>query len=172
MSAIPSYSPASGVEALYEEHFDFLIRLARTRYELDEEEAAPLVHDVFVNLLASRRPVEQAQAYLVIGVVRACSDHWRRKRREAPAASITFDSLEAAGNEDSIISRMTLQAGLRQLRERCRETLHLYFLEGFTSREVASRLGTSPKYAEKLISSCLRNLRVKYRDAAEERPCI
>lgn len=166
MSALPTPDASSSVAALYEQHYAFLVTLARRKYDLDEEEARPLVHDVFLNLLASRRPVDQAQAYLVVGVCRACSDYWRTKRRELPTAAEHFESIPTGVDEDAILRRMTLQAGLRQLRQRCRETLHLHFIQGCTAREVAARLHTTHRYAEKLISSCLQRLRRKYRRVA------
>lgn len=167
ISAVGSYVPEPSVGSLYEEHFEFLVALAQKKYDLGPEEAEPLVHDVFLNLLASRRPVDQAQAYLVIGVCRACSEHWRRKRRETQHPTDYFESTGSEANEETLVNRITVQAGLRQLRERCRETLNLYFLLGCTSREVASKLGTTPRYAEKMISSCLKKLRESSRRIAE-----
>lgn len=167
MSALPTPVEQPSVAALYEEHYGFLIALARKKYDLDEDEAQPLVHDVFLNLLASRRPVDQAQAYLVIGVCRACGEHWRKKRRETSESSAWFERIATSRDEDVLVRRLTVQAGLLQLRERCRRTLNLYFVQGCTSKEVAARLGTSQKYAEKLISSCLRKLRCHYRQIVE-----
>lgn len=167
MSALPDLSSDRSVGALYEQHYPFLIALARKKYDLDEEEAQPLVHDVFLNLIASRRPVEHAQAYLVVGLCRACGEHWRKKKRESTQPEEFFQNVASRVDEDAMVRRLTVQASMRTLRERCRQTLNLYFVQGCTSKEVASRLDTTSKYAEKLISSCLKKLRCQYRDLSE-----
>ena len=167
MSALPELSPDHSVGALYEEHYRFLIALARRKYDISEEEAQPLVHDVFVNLLASRRPVEHAQAYLVVGLCRACGDYWRRTRRESPHSEEYLENFASRTEEDAMVRRITVKASLRTLRERCRQTLELYFVQGCTSKEVATKLNTTSKYAEKLISSCLKKLRCQYRGLRE-----
>lgn len=168
MSAVPALSASTSVAALYEEHYPFLIALARRKYDIEEDEAGPLVHDVFLNMISSRRPVEQAQAYLVVGLCRACGEHWRRKRREAPHSDDFFQQqTRNDGGEDAMLRRLTVKASLRTLGERCRQTLNLYFMHGCTSKEVASKLNTTSKYAEKLISGCLEKLRGQYRHIAE-----
>lgn len=158
------------VRELYEEHFDFLLALASKRYDLPREDAAPLVHDVFVNFLSSRRPVVEAKSYLVVGLCRACSEYWRQRRREVAQPDAYFDRESDEGIEDSLVTRVTIQAALRQLREKCRQTLRLYIVEGHTAKEVAAEVGTTRRYAEKLITTCLGKLRGIYHDLSEIRP--
>jgi RNA polymerase sigma factor (sigma-70 family) len=152
---------------IYEEHYDFLLALALKKYDLPQDDAAPLIHDVFVNFLASQRPVDQARAYLIIGLCRACGDYWRTRRREIAQPAEYFEGSGCEGIEEALVTRLTLQAALRQLRSKCRETLRLYYSEGHTAREVASEIGTSRRYAEKLIMTCLGKLRLIYRDLSE-----
>lgn len=152
---------------IYEEHYQFLLALALKKYDVPQDDAAPLVHDVFVNFLASRRPVVEARAYLVIGVCRACSDYWRRRRREVTQSDGYFDRVSCGGIEDEVVVRLTVQAALLQLRSKCRKILRLYYLEGHSAREVAARVGTTRRYAEKLIMTCLGKLRLIYRDLSE-----
>lgn len=152
---------------LYEEHYQFLLALALKKYDLPHDDAAPLVHDVFVNFLASRRPIDEARAYLVVGVCRACSDYWRRRRREITQPDEYFDGASCGGAEDELVTRLTVQAALRQLRSKCRQTLRLYYVEGHSAKEVATEVGTTRRYAEKLIMTCLGKLRIIYRDLSE-----
>jgi RNA polymerase sigma factor (sigma-70 family) len=152
---------------IYEEHYQFLLALALKKYDIPREDAAPLVHDVFVNFLASRRPITEARAYLVVGLCRACSDYWRRRRREIDKPYEYFDRSACDSIEDALVTRLTLQAALLQLRSKCRHTLRLYFVEGCTAREVATEVGTTRRYAEKLIMTCLGKLRLIYKDLSE-----
>lgn len=155
---------------LYEEYYEFLLALAFSKYDLPHHEAEPLVHDVFVNFLASRRPIEQARAYLVVGLCRACGEYWRKRRRELPIQAEHLERPENLDVEDSLVTRLTIQAALRQLREKCRQTLRLYIVEGHTAKEVAVEIGTTRRYAEKLIRTCLAKLRTIYHDLSERRP--
>ena len=157
----------SRAREVYEEHYNFLLSLALKKYDLRQEDAAPLIHDVFVNFIASRRPVEEAKAYLVVGVCRACSDHWRRRRREIPQPDEFFESSPCPAMEDELVTRLTVQAALRQLRSKCRKTLRLYYVEGHSAKEVATEVGTTRRYAEKLIMTCLGKLRLIYQDLSE-----
>jgi DNA-directed RNA polymerase specialized sigma24 family protein len=47
---------------------------------------------------------------------------------------------------------------------RCQIALRLRYLEGYSVPEVAAELRTSQKYAQKLISRCLRQARRRYRE--------
>ena len=154
--------------ALYEEHYDFLVAMAMRKYNVPKDEAATLTHDVFVNFFTSRRPIEQARAYLTVGVCRACGEYWRKRNREDVQAEPASEHHEGGvTSEDSMVTRLTVQAALRLLRDRCRDTLQLYFVEGCTAKEVAAELGTTRRYAEKLIRNCLGKLRLIYSDLVE-----
>lgn len=156
----------SGFRALYEEHYEFLVSLAMRKYDVPRDEAATLTHDVFLNFYTSRRPIEQARAYLTVGVCRACSEYWRKRSREETHAEPSTGS-SGDTSEDSLVTRLTIQAALRLLKDRCRDTLQLYFVEGCTAKEVAVELGTTRRYAEKLIRNCLGKLRLIYSDLTE-----
>lgn len=153
----------SRIEALYTEHFDYLVNLARRKYDIPPDEAETLTHDVFLNYLRCNESVENDLAYLTIGLLRACGEYWRRRRREPSESQPTRSrSCPRSASEDALVKKLTVGAAVKLLRERCRRTLSLYFVEGCTAKEVASQVGTTRRYAEKLIRNCLVKLRGIY----------
>jgi RNA polymerase sigma factor (sigma-70 family) len=59
-----------------------------------------------------------------------------------------------------------LRAMLQRLTPRKREVLRLQYHEGFTVREIATILETSPGYAQRLVSKALRDLRSMHQVAS------
>ena len=57
---------------------------------------------------------------------------------------------------------ITLRQALQYLQPRCRDTLFLHYYEGHSAVDVAKELGTTGRYAEKLIHNCLKRVREIY----------
>ena len=55
-----------------------------------------------------------------------------------------------------------MRQALEYLQPRCRETLHLHYFEGRSANDVAEKLETTNRYAEKLIHNCLKRVREIY----------
>lgn len=163
MQTAISHPRDSQIGALYTDHYEYLVGLSIRKYEVPREEAETLVHDVFVNMMRSSDEVERPLAYLTIGVLRASAEYWRKRRREETDEDPTRgDRRPHNASESALVRKLTVNAAVRLLRERCQETLSLYFVEGCTAKEVARKVGTSRRYAEKLIRNCLGKLRGLY----------
>ena len=143
--------------AVYEEHFDLLVRIAIGRFRIAEAEADSLAHDVFVSFLRNAERVIDRQRWLVGAICNASRNHLRKVGRTEPLD----DTAEEAPDPRSarLCENITASLAARQvydcLTPRCQLALRLRYLEGYSVPEVAEALGTTKKYAQKLISRCL-----------------
>lgn len=151
-------------EDAYRQYYRFLVNLAVRKFGVPPTDAESLAHEVFVNFLASPAPIGHAKSYLVIGICRASKDYWRRENRDV---SDVF--LEARADPKSaevstgFVRQMTGDEILRGLQERCRRTLRMYYVDGYTAREIAQLQATTQRYVEKLIGKCLQRAHALYR---------
>jgi len=90
-----------------------------------------------------------------------CVSSYRRARVRGTAMSI--DSLEAlhdpATRRSSDERVLMLRRILEGLGERCREMISLAYLEGFSRREIAERLGTTEGAVKVRLCRCLQEAR-------------
>jgi RNA polymerase sigma factor (sigma-70 family) len=144
--------------AVYEEHFDLLVRIAVGRFRIAEGEADSLAHDVFVSFLRNAERVIDRQRWLVGAICNASRNHLRRACR---TESLDDDTAEHALDPrtarlgESITASLAARQVYECLTPKCQLALRLRYLEGYSVPEVAAALGTTKKYAQKLISRCL-----------------
>ena len=82
-------------EYLYLEMAPILHRIAAFTFHVPDEDAATLVHDVFITYLANRRGVRSnARAYLIGGIRNASRKYWRT--RHSARRVFTDDEVRAA----------------------------------------------------------------------------
>lgn len=169
MQTVISHPRDSDIGDLYTAYFEYLVGLSMRKYDVPRDEAETLVHDVFVNFMRTNSEVENPLAYLTIGTFRASAEYWRKRRREETDEDPSRgDTCPRSASESAMVRKLTVNAAVRLLRERCQKTLSLYYVEGCTAKEVASRVGTSRRYAEKLIRNCLGKLRGLYRTMKDD----
>ncbi|HWS72691.1 MAG TPA: sigma-70 family RNA polymerase sigma factor, partial [Thermoanaerobaculia bacterium] len=63
---------------------------------------------------------------------------------------------------DSLPDQLAAREALECLSPRCQEILKLRYFDGCSIIEVAEHLGVKPKYAQKLITKCLRRAEKQY----------
>lgn len=146
-------------EAVYGQYFDLLAQIAVFKFQVPDSEAETLVHDVLISYLRKSQDILELRSWLIGAICYASRHYWRLNGRTVggdmeneldradPASLRILDSLP-----DQIAAREALQC----LAPRCREVLHMRYFEGCTVAEIATRLGVKTKYAQKLISKCLR----------------
>lgn len=146
------------VAEMYDQHYDLLMFLAHRRYAVPATDAEALVHEVFVGLLAAREAIHEARAWLIGAICYASRAYWRSKRREKDfAEGLGWESrLRRFTPPEDTPTRLTVGKMLDALPNRQRESLRLRFFEGCTMREVALELGTTERYAEKLVAKAIR----------------
>lgn len=144
-----------GLEEEYGAMYPLLFALAAGRFAVPRDEAAALVHDVFVAYLRNRDRVLERRPWLIGATCNAARLYWRRKRRVAS----TLADLPAPALSLDLDRRIAAAQAIHHLRPRCRELLRLRFVDEYSSAALASHLGTTVAYARKLVYQCMAALR-------------
>ena len=155
---------AGNIGAVYEEHVRLLVGTAMRRYGIAESDAQGLAHDVFVSYLMKCDEIEDCRAWLLSGICNASKFFLRtRARHVALSPEIAEEpdpSLERIG--DVLPDQLAARQAVCCLTARCQLALRLRYLEGYTVPEIASELGTTARYATKIVAQCLKQAYVRY----------
>lgn len=146
-------------EAVYEQYFDLLAQIAVYKFQVPDSEAETLVHDVLISYLRKSHDIIDLRPWLIGAICYASRHYWRLNGRIVGAdPELGYDRVDPASLRilDSLPDQLAAREALECLAPRCREILHMRYFEGCTVAEVASRLGVKTKYAQKLITKCLR----------------
>ena len=146
-------------EAVYGQYFDLLAQIAVFKFQVPDSEAETLVHDVLISYLRKSNDIIELRSWLIGAICYASRHYWRLNGRTIGGeAEIELDRVDPASLRilDSLPDQIAAREALECLAPRCREVLHMRYFEGCTIAEVATRLGVKTKYAQKLITKCLR----------------
>lgn len=150
------------VEEAYREHAVLLRDIAEKKFNIPTPDADNIVHDVFSSFLVHRENVRNERQWLVGAVCHASRAYWRMAARTSQFpedATEEFVDPASPGLERQIVDRVTLARALSRIGPKCRETLRLYYAEGYSAAEIASRLGTTTGYVMQLLHVCRKRLR-------------
>jgi len=160
-----SAAAAEDVEHLYLAHRTLLLYVATRKFRVPDLDAENLTQEIFLDYLRATetQPVENARGWLVAAMVHSARDYWRAQGHAGVSHEMSQTDLS---NEelDALPLRITVETVMKYLPERCREVLSLHYFEGRSVHDVAKKLGTTPRYAEKLLHNCLKRARELYRD--------
>lgn len=146
-------------EAIYAQYIPLLVQIATFKFKVPDSEAEGLAHDVLVSYLRKGDSVIDVRAWLIGAICYASRHYWRQNARTVTEdADIELDRADPASLRilDSLPNQLAAREALECLAPRCREVLAMRYFEGCTVAEVALRLGVKTKYAQKLITKCLR----------------
>ena len=147
-------------EAVYTQYFDLLAQIAVFKFQVPDADAEALVHDVLISYLRKAHDIIDLRPWLIGAICYASRHYWRLNGRTSgvEAGELEADRVDPASLRilDSLPDQIAAREALDCLAPRCREILHLRYFEGCTVAEVATRLGVKTKYAQKLITKCLR----------------
>lgn len=131
----------------------YAVRVA-CRFGASESDAEDLAQDVLLKLWLAGDHVAKPRAW-VRTVVRheLAKVHRRRNALSVDAAPKTHSNLEKLA-----VARLALSEYLGQLPARQRQAVVLR-AEGFSQREIAARLGSTPRAVERVIARARRTLR-------------
>lgn len=155
--ADPGATPCDA-ERLYKEHYGLLRFLARKRFNVPENDAENLIHEVFLSFLTATEEIRNPRSWLVGSICNACRYYWRSSGR-MESLPADFDRRADPAHErmaEKAAIRITVRETLRRLHEKCQTTLRLHYFDGCSAPEVARKLETTNRYAEKLIHKCLK----------------
>lgn len=164
-------------EHVYLDTAPVLHRIAVFSFHVPEEDAATLVHDVFITYLANRRGVRSnPRAYLIGGIRNACRKYWRTKHSDRRVftddeMSVAEETkgVRAADFSDELSLNMVVAAVLARLGSRCKEALRRYYLEGEETAEIAEALGTTPANVNYIMFNCRKHAREIYESITQVR---
>ncbi|HYS52175.1 MAG TPA: sigma-70 family RNA polymerase sigma factor [Thermoanaerobaculia bacterium] len=155
--------------AIYEENYQLLVRTAVKHYHISELDAEALAHEVFLAYFLKAHEVINSRAWLISAICNATKYFLRKRARHVSLPSesgeIPDPSLERVN--DALPDRLAAREAFECVTAKCQIALRLRYLEGYSVPEVAAELNTSPKYAQKLISRCLRQAKNRYRKRGE-----
>lgn len=153
-------------EEIYLEHFELLVSVAVQKFGIAESEAETLAHEVFLSYLKRGETIRELRPWFVGAICHASRYYWRTHRRVLPAdlEGIEEEHADPSSSRilDSLPDQLAAREALECLSPRCQEILRLRYFEGCSVIEIAEHLGVKPKYAQKLISKCLRRAEQRY----------
>jgi RNA polymerase sigma factor (sigma-70 family) len=155
----------------YQRHFELLRDIAERKFHVPPADALALVNDIFLSMLTRPRDLRDERKWLIGAVCHASRGYWRaasRFRQLPPDVEELVDPV-AGETESSIVDRVTIAEALNHLPAKCRETLRLYYSEGYSAAEIAERLDTTAGYVMQLLHSCRKRARATYVALLERR---
>lgn len=153
-------------ESVYDQYFPLLAQIAVFKFQVPDSEAETLVHDVLIGYLRKSEDILDLRSWLIGAICHASRHYWRLNGRTIAAdAELERDRADPASLRilDSLPDQLAAREALECLGPRYREILHMRYFEGCSIAEVATRLGVKTKYAQKLITKCLRRAEREYR---------
>ena len=155
---------APDIGDLYILHRPLLLHIACRKFRIGEADAESLLQEVFLSYMTTTTKVENVKAWLVAAMCNASRHYWRGQGKTESLPENFDDHCDPKSN--SLADQMTMEITMRQamdyLQPRCKETLHLHYFEGRSAVDVAEKLETTARYAEKLIHNCLKRVREIY----------
>lgn len=147
---------------LYCQHRPLLMYAAAVKFRVPDPDAEALVHDAMISLLTTREAIDDIRAWLVAVVCNGSRRYWRcRARFEALPRDLEkiLDSRQPVAASERLHREVLLRQVLARLRPKEQRILYLHYFEQRTATEIACALGTTPRYAERLIVKTLRRVR-------------
>lgn len=143
--------------AIYEKHYATVYMVA-VGYGLQRSDCEDIVHDTFMRLIRYEpefKNAEHEKAWLIVAAGNLCKNLFRKSSsKDLPLED--WDAPYHPNDEgDEVIQ------AVRSLPERLRQTVHLYYYEGYKSHEIAEML--------KLHPASVRRQLVEARDMLKER---
>lgn len=155
--------------ALYERYHQRLFRFALVLGRGDESFAREVVQSVFV-IAAKKLRRADSEAHLWNWLARVARQQlarkWRVDRRDAAIVSVEKipEDYPAAAGTDSVLEEI-LDAALSALEPEERQLVETFYFDNLSQKEIAERLGTTPK----AVSSRLERAREKLRAAIKRK---
>lgn len=148
----------------YRMHADFLREIAEKKFRVPTADAEGLVNDVFTSYLLRAQFIRDTRRWLIGAVCHASRGYWRTAFRTEPLPPDIDEMPDPLGLdlEDKLINSLTLALAVNQLGTKCRATLRMYYMEGYSAAEIAEELGTTTGYVMQLLHTCRKRVREIY----------
>jgi len=155
---------------IYEANFGLLVSLAVRKFQVPFGDAEGLANDVFVSYLKHRNEIRELHGWLIGAICNASRHYWRKHNRDIDqlddeTSSIHVDPV-SAHVVDWLTARIAAGEALAVLSARHQHILRLRYYEGYSIPEIAEELGTTAKYAQKLVMKILRRAAEFFKESA------
>jgi len=152
------------IEDAYKKHAALLRNIAETRFNIPPADADAIVSEVFTAYLLRRETVRNAHNWLIGAVCHASRAYWRDAARtsQLPDDAAELVDPNSPALEGQILDRVTMARALAEIGPKYRETLRMYYAEGYSAAEIATRLGTSSNYILQILSTSRKKVRKAY----------
>jgi RNA polymerase sigma factor (sigma-70 family) len=152
------------VEDAYREHAALLRDIAEKKFNIPPPDADGIVHDVFSSYMVHRDNIRDVRQWLVGAACHASRGYWRAAARTSQLPDDVGEFVDplSPGLEGRIVDRVTMGRALSLVGPKCRETLRLYYAEGYSAAEIAVQLGTTTGYVMQLLHTCRKRVRKAY----------
>ena len=145
---------------LYERNVDVLIAVAIRKFQVPAVDAEALAHEVFLSYLKRKDDIRDLHKWLLGAICNASRYYWRQHGRniEQLDTELAAERPDPASRNilETLPARIAAGEALAGLSPRYRHILHLRYFEGYSIIEIAEHLGVTAKYAQKLVTKCLR----------------
>jgi RNA polymerase sigma factor (sigma-70 family) len=159
------------VEDSYRLHAAFLRDIAERKFHIPPPDAEALVNEVFMSYLVRQPLIRTPRKWLIGAVCHASRGYWRSESKTKPLPPNIDDFADPESPDEAlIVNRVTMAATLNRLCIRCRETLRLYYAEGYSAAEIAEHFGTTTGYVMQLLHGCRQKARGIYNDMKPKDP--
>jgi RNA polymerase sigma factor (sigma-70 family) len=146
-------------EAAYRSHYRVLFAVAVQRFHIPLADAEWLVHDVLVAYVQSTRTIEDLRRWLVGAICNASKNYWRSHKREESLSPSALSIPDPRATVDVFDSAIAAHEALDDIHGKYRTAVQLRYIEGCTIPEIAAKLGTTSRYAEKLVHIGMQRLK-------------
>jgi RNA polymerase sigma-70 factor (ECF subfamily) len=168
----PSIHGHHVVEEAWRDHVDLLREIAEKKFNIPAPDANAVVSEVFTVFMVRRDTIRNPRQWLIGAVCHASRAYWRSAARTTSLPSDVADYVDpqSPGLEGRIVDRVTMARALSRIGPKCRETLRMYYSEGYSAAEIAERLGTTSGYVMQLLHNCRKRVRKVYYELIEDEP--
>lgn len=146
---------------VYRSLSSLLREIAEVKFRIPPADAEALVNDIFMSFLLRARSIREPKQWLIGAVCHASRGYWRAQRRTEPLPP-DIDEYAAPGweqLEERLVRNITLSVALSRLGPKCRDTLRMYYVDGYSAAEIGLHLGTSAGYVMQLLHTCRKRVR-------------
>lgn len=156
-------------DAVYDEHIHLLVGVGVERFHIPEMDAQTLAHEVFLAYFLKAEDVRDPRAWLLAAMCNAARHHLRAQARhvELPPQITEEPDPRFRRMSDILPDQLAAREAFSCVTPRCQLALRLRYLEGYSIPELAAELHTTPKYAQNLVSRCLRQAHDRYTSKGE-----
>ncbi|WP_315820638.1 sigma-70 family RNA polymerase sigma factor [Paraflavitalea speifideaquila] len=166
-SLIPAFhkNEPQAIKTIFREYYTSMVHYA---YQLinDQQEAAEMVVNTFLKLIAMRRnfqTMDDVKTFLLVTIRNGCYDYLRCLDLERPAQKelLSLTDLVPADNTALLSTEqlLALYEGINKLTDPCAEVFKLYFYNKMTTEDVATQLGIPVKTVRAHKTKAIRILR-------------